>query len=75
MIQRIKSRKVKARKLPMAKTEKHPIKRWEISVMEFQNYSGKKFKVTRRMSELSVAETKLFKSKKKAKKQFDEWLK
>ena len=59
----------------MPKTKKHPRKKWEISIIEFQNHVGKKFKVTRRLPELSVAETKMFKSKKKAKRQFDEWLK
>ena len=73
MFQRRKSRKVK--KLPLAKTKKHTSKKWEISITEFQNHLGKKFKVTRRLPELSVAETKLFKNKRKAKKQFDEWLK
>jgi hypothetical protein len=43
--------------------------------MELQNRQGKKYKVTRRLPELLVAETKVFKSKKKANRQFDEWLK
>lgn len=59
----------------MAKTKKHPIKKWEISMMEFQNHLGKKFKVTRRIPDMSVAETKVFRSKKRAKKKFDDWLK
>ena len=59
----------------MLKTKKHPNKKWEVSVMELENSTGKKFKVTRRVLEMSVAETKLFKTKEKAKKQFDEWLK
>ena len=42
--------------------------------MEFQNHKGKKFKVTRRVQEMSVAETKIFKSKEHAIKQFNEWL-
>lgn len=57
------------------KTKKHPIKKLEVSIMELENSTGKKFKVTRRMPEMSVAETKIFKTKKKAKKQFDDWLK
>ncbi len=56
-------------------TRKHPIKKWEVSIMEFQNHIGKKFKVTRRLPEMSVAETKVFTTKKKAKRLFDEWLK
>lgn len=59
----------------MDETKKHVTKKWEISFVEFENYAGKKYKVTRRMPGLSVAETKVFRSKKKAKKQFDEWLK
>ena len=43
--------------------------------MELQNHIGKKFKVTRRLPEMSVAETKVFATKKKAKRLFDEWLK
>jgi len=59
----------------MAKIKKHLVKKWEVSIIELQNNIGKKFKVTRRIPELSVVETKLFRSKKKAKKQFDDWLK
>jgi hypothetical protein len=58
-----------------AKTAKHPHKKWEVSIMELDSYCGKKFKVTRRLPEMSVAETKIFTTKKKAKKLFDEWLK
>ena len=57
------------------KTEKHPTKKWEISIIEVENHIGKKYKVTRRLPELGVAETKIFKSKAEAKKQFDSWLK
>ena len=59
----------------MSKTKKHLTKKWEISFIQLQNHSGRKFKVTRRMPSLSVAETKFFRSKKRAKKQFDDWLK
>jgi hypothetical protein len=59
----------------LAKTAKHPSKKWEVSIMELHSYSGKKFKVTRLLPEMSVAETKVFATKKKAKKLFDEWLK
>jgi len=47
--------------------------KWEVSIMETQN-GGKRYKVTRRMPELSVAETRVFDNKEDAKKQFDEWL-
>jgi len=59
----------------MVRTKKHLTKKWEISFMEFKNNKGKKFKLTRRLPNLSVSETKFFRSKKKAKKQFDDWLK
>lgn len=57
------------------KTEKDFTKKWEVSIIEFESCEGKKYKVTRRMPEMSVAETKFFKSKEEAKKQFDDWLK
>jgi hypothetical protein len=43
--------------------------------MELRNHRSRKFKVTRRVPEMAVAETKVFRSKKRAKKQLDEWLK
>lgn len=58
----------------MKKSEKHLNKKWEISIIELQNSKGKKYKVTRRLPELGVSETKIFRSKKKAKELFDEWL-
>ena len=58
----------------MPKTKKHFTKKWEMSFIELQNHFGNKFKVTKRIPDLSVAETKVFRSKKKAKKQFDDWL-
>ena len=47
----------------------------EISIIEIENDIGKKYKVTRRIPELSISETRVFRSKEEAKKQFDEWLK
>ncbi len=35
---------------------------------------GVNYKVTRRMAEMSIAETKFFSSKEEAKRQFEEWL-
>lgn len=55
--------------------EKHPIKRWEISIIELQYPFGKKYKVTRRMPELLVAETKIFDTKEEARRLFEDWLK
>jgi len=49
-------------------------KRWEISIIEFKIDGFIKFKVTRRLPEMSVAETKVFDTKEEAKKQFDEWI-
>jgi hypothetical protein len=55
-------------------TKKHLVKRWEVSIMGLQNTVGRKFKVTKRLPEMAVAETRIFRSKKMAKQQFDEWL-
>ena len=43
--------------------------------MELVENGKPKFKVTKRLPHMSVAETKFFDSKEKAKEQFDEWLK
>jgi hypothetical protein len=48
--------------------------KWEVTIAEFEDVDGKKYKVTRRLPELFVAETKIFRLKEAAKKQFDEWL-
>ena len=56
-------------------TKKHPVKKWEVSIIELQDYTYKRFKVTRSLPDMAVAETKVFTNKKKAKKLFDEWLK
>jgi len=42
--------------------------------MKIQDEFGIKFKVTRRLTEMSVAETRIFDTKEEAKKQFEEWL-
>ncbi len=54
--------------------KRHPAKQWIISSIEIKN-SKTKYKVTRRLPELGIAETKIFFNKKKAKKQFRKWLK
>ncbi len=48
--------------------------KWEVSISEYSDLEGVKYKVTRRIPELSVAETKIFSNKNKAKKLFNEWL-
>ena len=55
--------------------KKHGIKRWELSIMEIVVDNEKHYKVTRRLPEMLVAETKIFKDKEEAKRIFDEWLK
>ena len=67
--------KSKNKEKMMKETKKHQTKKWEISIMETEDNEGKKYKVTRRLPEMSVAETKIFISKEKAIKQFNEWLK
>ncbi len=57
------------------KIEKDFTKKGEVSLTAFEDEEGKKYKVTRRMPNMSVAETKFFKSKDEAKKQYEEWLK
>jgi len=58
----------------MNETKKHLNKKWEISIIEFESKEEKRYKVTRRLPDSSVAETKIFESKEEAEKQFDEWL-
>jgi len=59
----------------MHKSIKNEITKWEISILEIQNHKGSKFKVTRRLPEMFVAETRIFRNKKKAMNLFYEWLK
>ncbi|NQV90843.1 hypothetical protein HQ489_00035 [Candidatus Woesearchaeota archaeon] len=56
------------------KHSKYPIKKWDVSIIELEN-DVTFYKVTRRISELEVPETKIFDSKEKAKEQFEQWLK
>lgn len=58
----------------MNEIRKHPLKKWEVSIIELQYETELKYKVTRRLPELNVAETKIFASKEEARKQFEEWL-
>ena len=53
---------------------KHPYEKWEVSIMEIHDSNQILYKVTRRLAEVSVAETKIFHSKEEAKEQFEEWL-
>jgi len=55
--------------------KRHLTKKWKISIIELENDIGKKYKVTRRLPNVSVSETKIFRSKEEAKKQFEDWLK
>lgn len=52
----------------------HLAKKKEVSIIELENDIGKKYKVTKRVPEMPVAETKIFRSKEEARKQFEEWL-
>lgn len=54
--------------------KKHHYKLWEISIIEVKNNKWKWFKVTRRIPEFGIAETRFFKYNNEAKKQFEEWL-
>jgi len=47
---------------------------WEVTILEYWGRSGGKYRVTRRMPEHSVAEAKIFNTKKEALRQFNEWV-
>lgn len=55
-------------------TRKHAIKKWEVSIVELQDGKDSLFKISQRIPDLSVAETRVFKDKKSAKRLFDKWL-
>ena len=57
----------------MKETKDHPVKKWEVSIIKIENDESI-YKVTRRLAEMEVAETKIFNNKEEAKKQFEEWL-
>jgi hypothetical protein len=59
----------------MTPIEKRHYKKWEVSIMEIHQEGKVLFKVTRRLAEMSVAETNVFENKEEAKQQFEEWLK
>lgn len=56
------------------KDSKTTEKNWEVSIIELKQNGKTKYKVTKRLPSMSVAETKFLDSKEEAKKQFDEWL-
>lgn len=58
----------------MEEVKKHPTKNWEISIIELHDNGTKEYKVTRRLKDQEVQETKIFKTLEAAKKQFNEWL-
>lgn len=58
----------------MIKSKKSFTKKQTISLLEVKNSESMKYKVTRSIPELSISETKVFKSKKEAIKQFNDWL-
>lgn len=48
--------------------------KWEVSIIELKKNGATKYKVTRRMPEMHVAETKIFETKEEALRQMEEWL-
>lgn len=58
----------------MTPIEKHPYLQWEVSIMEIKENGKSLFKVTRRLAEMAVAETKIFQSKEEAIELFQEWM-
>ena len=59
----------------MQQTKQNPTKKWEVSIIALYDNGNTVYKVTRRLPDMTVAETKTFKTKKEAQEQFDEWLK
>ena len=59
---------------PMKNLKEHMTKKWEVSIIELSRNGTVYYKVTRRLAEVSVAETKIFNSKEKAVEQFEKWL-
>ena len=55
----------------IVRTERDTTKKWEISIMELRDSSARKFKVTRRIPKMAVAETKAFRSKIRVRKQLE----
>jgi len=49
-------------------------KKVEITIIELEDDTNKRYKVTKRLPDMRVAETKIFETKEEARKQFDEWL-
>ncbi len=58
----------------MQEIKSHHYKKWEVSIITLESPTGTRFKVTRRLAEMSVAETKIFDNKEEAINQFEEWL-
>lgn len=44
----------------MVDIKTHPFQKWEVSIMEIKDGDAIKYKVTRRLPEMAVAETKIF---------------
>jgi len=49
-------------------------KKWEVTIIELENDIGKKYKVTKRIPDLLVTETRIFRKKEEARKQLNQWL-
>ena len=47
---------------------------WKVSMIELRNGNQIRYKVTRRLPEMKIAETKVFLSKEDAMRQLEEWL-
>ncbi len=58
----------------MMKTKKNKRKPIDITLTEFQSDKKSLYKVTRNLSGTSISETKIFRTKKRAEQQFEEWL-
>jgi hypothetical protein len=58
----------------MKKIVKNRFDDWEISLLVFKDSGTKKYKVTRRLPSMTIAETKIFQSMEEAMTQFEDWI-
>ncbi|MBD3362067.1 hypothetical protein GF358_04750 [Candidatus Woesearchaeota archaeon] len=55
--------------------KRHAWKKWEVSLKNLKTSAGNRYKLTRKLLNHPISETKIFISKKNAIKQFKKWLK
>lgn len=58
----------------MQEKEKHR-KKWEVSILELEEYREKRFKVIKKIPAELMFESKTFETREEARKQFEDWIK